>query len=245
MNDDSTLDEDELTIRGFRGITRILDDSEDRGDAGHWLNTTGKRLYSLSRVVEAEELRDSFSNGVYRHAKADAFNASARPRTPAIIVVDYRHILKKVSPEKPPEIWSARLCHPVLGRRPGSREREQNLIIEALIVLVTYAGDTRPRPTSELALLELLTVRAEGAEARMGSPWPDVILRKADLGYDVSRAESPRAAGRLLDIYSLIHAGKINGPLNADKPKNLVDLLIESPVMRFDHRILHESPLPS
>ena len=99
MSDDITLDEDELSSRGFFGVTRTLDDSEERGDAGHWRNTSGKRLYSLSRVIDAEELRDSFSQGVYRHPRADVFNASPRPRTPAIIVVDYRRILKQIAPE--------------------------------------------------------------------------------------------------------------------------------------------------
>jgi hypothetical protein len=242
MNDDNTLDEDELRSRGFFGATRTLDDSEERGDAGHWLNTSGKRLYSLSRVIDAEQLRDSCSNGVYRHARADVFNASHRPRTPAIIVVDYRRILKRIAPEIAREIWSARLSHPVVGRRPGSRDREQKLVVEALIALMKYAGG--PTTTSSQTLFDSLTERAGSAGARLGPPWPDVVLRRADLGYDIARAVSPRAAGRLLDIYALVHAGRISGPLTAGKTVSIVDLLIESPAMRFDHRILQASPEP-
>lgn len=236
MKKDTTLDEDELKQRGFWDITRILDDSEDRGAAGHWANTSGKRLYAMSRVIEAEELIRSFQGGVYRHPKAEEFNASPRPRTRAVIVVDYRHLLRKISPKISHEIWSCRLSHPFAGRRPASWSRERGYILGALAALVKFAGD--PEPTSDSALFDLLAARSAQAAARLGPPWPDVILRRADLGYDVSKGVSPRAAGRLLDIYSLIHAGKIHGPLMKDRECSLLDLLVESPAMRFDHRIL-------
>jgi hypothetical protein len=236
MSDDVTLDEGQLRLRGFSDITRVLDDSEERGVAGHWLNTSGTRLYSLARIRDAEELRDSCVDGIYRHPNADVFNASPRPRTPAIIVVDYRRILKTVAPEIAWKIGSARLCHPVIGRRPGSEGLERTLVVNALITLAAYAGEARP--DSESALFDHLTARAKTAAIRMGPPWPDVILRKADLAYDVSRAKSPRAAGRLLDIYSLIHAGNVNGPINVGNAIGLVDLLIDAPTMRFDYRIV-------
>jgi hypothetical protein len=236
MNGDTTLDEDELRRRGFWEITRTLDDSEERGVAGHWANTSGKRLYSLSRVIEAEELMKAFQGGVYRHPKAEQFNSSSRPRTQAIIVVDYRCLLRKIDPKISHEIWSCRLSHRVAGRRPQSEDREKSYILGALAALVKFAGD--PEPSSESALFEFLSVRSEGAAARLGPPWPDVILRRAVLGYDVSKGVSPRAARRLLDIYSLIHAGRIHGPLMKSGERGLVDTLVESPAMRFDHKIL-------
>ena len=232
-----TLSEDDILKRMvIKSVTRVLDDSEERGPAGHWLNFDGTRMYAKSRVLIAEALIKEFHNDEYFHCDAEKLNTDSRPCTDAIFIIDYRTLLSEVDPQAKRAIWSTRLCHPVIGRMPGSREREIDLIALAISKFIVYVDDGASIP--DLASIgHWMGSRATQAVDRLGPPWPRVICRRASLKKDITHAKSRRAFGKFLDILSLIHVNEIHLDRFSGEPKNIFELLSMSPILRFDHVI--------
>lgn len=232
-----TLSEDDILKRMvIKSVTRVLDDSEKRVPAGHWLNFDGTRMYAKSRVLIAEALIKEFHNGEYFHHDAEELNADSRPCTDAIFIIDYRTLLSEVDPQAKRSIWRTRLCHPVIGRMPGSREKEIDLIALAISKFILHVDEGASVP--DIASIgHWMRSRATQAVGRLGPPWPQVLCRRASLKKDVTHAKSRRAFGKFLDILSLIHVNEIHLDLFSSEPKTIFELLSTSPILRFDHVI--------
>jgi hypothetical protein len=211
-----------------------LDDSEHRGPCGHWANPYGKRVYDPARLALANELEKCFQGGVYTHPEAEKINQNERPCTPALFITDYRILLKKLDAELSSKIWSEMLCHPVAGRRPGANERLHGHVIAALSTIIAFAEGAEPLGSQE-DVYSWLESRSTTAATRLGAPWPKAICRMANFRSVCSRATTRKAAGRLLDALSLIHAGQIPIRFDSRQPASLVEILIRWPMIRFDH----------
>ena len=130
---DKGLTEEEIRERGIIwDVPGVLDDAEDREPAGHWLNTSGRRVYAPERVELAEELLKNRSGNHFVSPRALEINTSSKPFTPAIFIFDYRTIVKKLDHELHHQIWRERLSHPVAGRIPGAKKRELELVKEGV-----------------------------------------------------------------------------------------------------------------
>ena len=74
------LTELEIINRGkIKNVVLILDDGEIHYSSDHWANSSGKRMYSLSRVEIAESLINNLENGIYYHKDADEINKMILP----------------------------------------------------------------------------------------------------------------------------------------------------------------------
>lgn len=238
----NTLSEEEILDRGrIWNVPLVLDDSEDRGPCGHWANTSGRRLYSLSRVLAAEDLLKNREGSQFVSEDAQRLNSSVRPVTPAIFIFDYRQFLASLNEgELQHRIWRERLCHPVAGRMPRSREREVELIEEALTKIARFAyPDLRFGSFPDLALhFSEISTEAHGA---LVPDWPNVVVRSPRLRYNISRGRSRRAAQRVLSVLALLHSGRLSHDLITSDTVSVAGLLSISPTIRIDHRILDRS----
>jgi len=235
------LSEEEILDRKIiRNVPLVLDDSEDRGPCGHWLNFTGRRIYSLDRVSQAEKLLENRKGLQFVSDDAQSLNSSARPVTPAILIFDYRQFLATLDDDLKHRIWRERLCHPVAGRFPGSNGRELKLIEEALTLIARYAYPSLSFGSFSDVELHLAEIAHE-ADSALSPEWPNVIVRSPLLRYNISRGRSLRAADRILSVLALLHSGKLSHDLIAPADIPITELLVLSPTIRIDHRILETS----
>ena len=238
----SALSEEKIHDRGvIRNVLIVLDDSEDRGPCGHWADTSGRRLYSLDRVVAAEDLLQNKEGLHFVRKDAKRLNENVRPVTPAIFIFDYRPFLDSLTEgELKHRIWRERLCHPVVGRVPGSRERELRLIEEALTRIARYAY-----PNLEFSGYPDLELHFSGisteAHAVLAPAWPNVLVRSPSLRYNISRGRIRRAAQKVLSVLALLHAGRLGHELITGDSSSVAGLLSISPTIRIDHRIIDKS----
>ncbi len=239
------LTEEQIRKRGIiSDVARTLDDSEHRQAAGHWRNTSGTRVYCLERVELAEELIRSKKDVFFVSDRAHEINSSFRPFTPAICIIDYRTILKKLDPDLKYRIWRERLCHPVAGRRPGSAKREELLIKDALLMIARHGYPEKFFSEFKDVEYMLKTISLE-AEKQFAPTWPHIIARKSVLRYGIYRGKSPQAARRILGVLSLIQTGRLNVIFPSIQPLTLLETLSEIPTMRIDHKVmdvLQDSP---
>lgn len=231
------LKEDEILARGvIKNVPLVLDDSEDHEAAGHWLNTTGCRVYDKTRVEVAESLIQNFNGRAYVSQDATSLNDSEFPVTPAILIFDYRTILKALDEELSREIRRTRLSHPYVGRMPGSENNEVELIKEALVMVAQYAYPEASIHSFNDVEQYMETV-AECATDTLCPFWPNILLRKPKLGYNTSRGKSRNAARQVFSIISLIHTNKINYDCISPVKLGVASLLSAAPVLRIDHQI--------
>lgn len=234
------LDEAAILARGvITNVVGTLGDGDSREPANHWKNTNGKRIYEETRVETAEQLIRNSDGRFYRHVDADRLNAHFLPVTPAVAIVDYRKVLKRLDPDLERDISLMRLSHPVAGRHPGGEEKERTLIAAALLKIARYAYPTVAFDRFE-AVEDLFCELAKDSTTRLDPPWPNVILRRAGLIAGVSQGCSRRSARRLLDMLALVSTDRIPvmvGHGTGSDQIHILALLQASPTLRFDHRI--------
>lgn len=237
MSKKQMLDEGQILTRGIiKNIARTLDDGDDHAPAGHWFNTSGTRMYSLERVECAEQLIRDSTNGEYFHKSADYLNAQSTPCTSAIFIFDYRKLVEKIDRELAHNIWRERLSHPFAGRMPGSFSRECDFVETALIKIINFA-DPLARISSKKNLFSYFESISGQARKQLKAPWPDVVLRKPQLKYNVSKGVGVPSAKKIINIFSLIHCGIVSHELIGPADMDLIQLLASCPVIRVDHKI--------
>lgn len=239
------LTEEEIKERGIiRDVPSVLDDSEDREAAGHWHNTSGRRLYSSKRVELAEQLLKTRDSDHFVNDKASDINASQRPCTPAVFIFDYRTLVKALDPDLDRKIWRERLCHPFAGRVPGSNERENGFIKEALLLLTRH-GFPDESIGSFADVERFLESLAATAHKQLDPAWPHIVVRQPVLRHSLFRGKSPKAARRVLSVLSLLQTRRLGQGLVSQAPLTLPELLSAAPALRIDHKVLNAQKVRS
>ncbi len=226
--------EDRISINdiGLGDVDRILDESEYRGECGHWANTAGTRIYDLKRVRHAKTIQ--IVEGQYLHSDADQINQNPRPCTKPTLVVDYRYPLKQINESLDNKIWSCRLRHPKMVSQSGLNDRERNLVVEALSELISFI-ESQSKLQSIDDVDAWLIERSKSAMERLRPPWPDLICRKVVLRSYLPRGKSKRTVARMLDAFSLIHTEQVPCIFGMkSNPVKIFDVLVDCPVVRFD-----------
>jgi len=231
------LSEQDILQRGkITNVALALDDGDDHHTSGHWLNTSGTRMYSDSRVKLAEELISDFQDGCYYHTYADELNSMSLPVTEPFIIIDYRIISKHIDAGLTKKINLLKISHPFLGRRPGSEKKEKPLVIRALINIANYSNPTLSISNAVEFYLYLESL-SNDAEQIFPAPWPNSMVRQQILKRNIYRGKSPKAALKLLQILSLLYKGYISTDLLDGNPSDLVSFLVKHPLLRIDHKI--------
>jgi hypothetical protein len=162
---------------------------------------------------------------------------SIEPTAPPLLTFDFHRLANECIPNVSSQFWSLRLCHPIAGRRPGTKEKELLLIDEVLIKLVQLAYQVNLTDHADLA--RFLAEKAKSASG-LGPHWPDnVVARPARRSSYVSKATSKKSIQQFIDVLSLIHTGQVRGPRGSDLKFN--EFLISAPKMRFDSIVLRTS----
>lgn len=233
MNPDLASKE-ELFAAGWkeRQIDAALDEPDEVGPSGHWLNTSGKPYYDRDRVAVA-----AYRIGLRLEKPLDAqwtkWEKSDKPSSLPLLTIDFHRLADECMKGASHQFRSLRLSHPVMGRQGGTRDKEKLLIEEVLTKLVLHASGVRL--VNHQALEHYLFERSALASQTLGEHWPgDVVIRPARRTSYVSKATGNKSIQRCIDAISLVHTGQVQG---ADGKKfALIDLLIFSPRLRFDLR---------
>ncbi len=156
------ISKNELLDAGWkeRQVDAALDEPDEFGPAGHWLNTRGKPYYLKDRVSIA-----AFRLGLTRERPLETdwkkWAQSEKPTSPPELTVDFHRIADTCITSASRQFWSLRLSHPVMGRQGGTREKEEMLIEQVLIKLVEYAFGDKLKDSN--ALHHYLTERSVSA----------------------------------------------------------------------------------
>jgi hypothetical protein len=233
--DPDLISKDALLAAGWtaRQIEAALDEPDEVGPSGHWLNTSGKPYYRRERV-EIAAYRIGLSDKEPLPDHWDRWISSERPTSLPEFTLDFHRLADECVPQASRQFGSLRLTHPVLGRRYGTKDKEAHLIVEVLSVFAERVCGVRPKSFEALGrfLYETSFLAAE----RLGPDWPiNMIVRPARRASYISKATGMKSVKRYMDALSLIHAGLVLGPENR---WDLIALLISSPRLRFDRRSL-------
>lgn len=228
------VSQEELVALGWtkRQIEAALDEPDEVGPSGHWLNTSGKPYYNRDRVAVA-----GYRIGLRKERPTDAqwqkWSGGASPTSVPVMTADFHWLAEACLPGVTDRFWSLRLSHPVMGRQPGTRRSEDLLIEDCLIQLVkaAFGTDAACAGGLETFLKEKSTTAAEV----LGDGWPEgIVVRPARRASYVSKATSKKAMERFVCALSLVHVGSVTGPL--DQIVNVREFLVYAPRMRFDRR---------
>lgn len=223
---------DELIASGWkdRQIDAALDEPDEVGPSGHWMNTYGKPYYFRDRA-ELASYRIGLSSLRPPEAIWQKWLQSEKPTSLPELTIDFHRLADLVISGASRQFWSLRLSHPVLGRQDGTRLLEQKLIEEALIALVNHASGIKLKDAS--AVYHYLTEIAEANTRTLGPQFPSgVTVRKALRASYVSKATGKKTVLRCLEVFALIHTGQILGW--DDRKLDLIKLLIYAPNLRID-----------
>lgn len=232
----SLVSQEELMAAGWkkRQIEAALDEPDEVGPAGHWLNTSGKPYYDRNRVAVA-----AYRIGLQKERPTDAqwrkSAGGAQPTSLPVMTADFHQLAEAYLPGVTSRFWSLRLSHPVLGRQPGTRRSEDLLIDDCLIRLVK-AGFGIDVANAE-GLEKFLSEQSDVAAQLLGDGWPEAtIVRPAGRASYVSKGTSKKVIERFISALSLVHVGAVKGA--QEQQANAREFLVRSPRMRFDRRIL-------
>lgn len=230
------LSKEDLIAAGWksRQIDAALDDPDETGPSGHWMNKSGKPFYLRERA-EVAAYRIGLSPQAPSAEVWDRWKDSERPTSLPLLTFDFHKLAEKCMPGVSREFWSLRLSHPVVGQRPGSETKEAALIERVLLEMTQQAFDVRVG--GQAGLSSFLQDRAGMASWSLGPTWPgDVMLRPAYRASYVSKAAGKAHMQKALDALALVRCGQIVSPGGAWA--ELVDMLQRSPQVRFDRRSL-------
>ncbi len=236
------LSESEILLRGkIKNVVLALDDGDDHYPSGHWLNSTGVRMYSEDRVLLAEELVDSFQDGCYYHKDADRINALLTPVTKPFVIIDYRlisrHIVKLFPIRK----------YPKFNPFASFDDRVSQLRLRVLGSLLNISNYTNIdlNITNETELNNYLDLLLDLSYDLYAYPWPNAILRPQVMKRNIYGGKSRIAALRVLKILALIRRNVIDMNtiashgeyFNKDHTIDICKLLAVHPILRLDYRI--------
>lgn len=233
------VSQEELMAAGWkkRQIEAALDEPDEVGPAGHWLNTSGKPYYDRVRAAVAAyriELQKERPTDAQWRKWADG----AQPTSLPVMTADFHRLAEACLPGVTHRFWSLRLSHPVMGRQPGTRRSEDLLIEDCLIRLIKAAFGTDV--ASADGLERFLREKSATAAEVLGDGWPEgIIVRPAGRASYVSKATSKKAMERFLCALSLVHVGAVTGAVG--QRVNLREFLVYAPRMRFDRRSLADA----
>jgi hypothetical protein len=215
-----------------RELDRIFDDPDGHGPSRHYLNPTGEPLYDKHRVRVARWRAGKARRPPMTAEELAWCDRSPRPTCAPVLVVNFHALADAYRPGVKGQLWGERLSHPVAGRMPGSGKREEALLEDSLVRLVSVV-EGRSLETWKQART-LLRARAVGAVERLGAPWPRVVLRRARRSSYVPNATGPRSLARSMDALALLLEGQIALCALRERPRTMVGLLVLFPVLRFD-----------
>jgi hypothetical protein len=233
------VSQEELMAVGWkkRQIEAALDEPDEVGPCGHWLNTSGKPYYDRDRVAVA-----AYRIGLQKERPTEAqwrqWADSARPTSLPVMTADFHDLAEACQPGVKNQFWSLRLSHPVMGRRPGASQSEDLLIVDCLIQMVKVALGTDVANAEKLE--KFLCEKSGTAAQLLGDGWPEgIVVRPAGRASYVSKARSDKAIERFLCALALVHVGAVTGA--AGQRVNLREFLVYAPRMRFDRRSLADA----
>lgn len=215
-----------------RQIEAALDEPDEVGPSGHWLNTSGKPYYDRDRVAVA-----AYRIGLQKERPTDAqwhkWADSVLPTSLPVMTADFHRLADACHPGVANRFWSLRLSHPVMGRRAGAHENETLLIDDCLIGLLKTAFGIDVESSDELD--RFFTEKSTTAAELLGKDWPEgMLVRPAGRASYVSKATSKKAIERFLCALSLLYVGAVSGAMG--ERVNVREFLIYAPRMRFDLR---------
>jgi len=229
------LSREDLLSAGWtdRQIDAALDEGDQYGPSGHWLNTTGKPYYDRGRVAVAA-YRVGLRTRKPPAALWKEWSTSERPSCLAELTFNFHRLAALCIEGAAHRFWSLRLSHPYAGRQPGTRDQESDLIEHALIALVGHAFDTE---LTDADLYAFLSAQAPKAERLFGPSWAgDVVVRPARRQSYVSKGTSKPFLQRCIGALALVHTGQVRNA--AGRKCDVTDLLIYAPSLRFDRSSL-------
>jgi hypothetical protein len=235
-NSDGLVEKEELIRSGWRDrqINAALDEADEFGPSGHWLNITGKPYYDVGRV-EIASYRIGLSSKKPNTPLWLKWENSVKPTSIPVLAFDFHYLANKCKPGSSREFWSLRLSHPIIGRQPGTYSKERKLIEEVLIKLVERATDLNF--SSYRKLKNYLSQRSDTALQSLESFWGnDVVVRPARRSSYLSKGKSKAFMNRSIDALALVHAGIVKD--YREQPLNIAEMLIRSPRIRFDRKSL-------
>lgn len=217
-----------------RQIEAALDEPDEVGPSGHWLNTSGKPYYDRDRVAVAA-YRIGLQKKRPTSAQWQRWAGDRLPTSLPVMTADFHRLAEACQPGVTRRFWSLRLSHPVMGRQPGARQGEDLLIVDCLIQLVKSAFGVDVAGAEGLE--KFLGEKSAAAAQLLGDAWPDgVVVRPAGRASYVSKATSAKAIERFILALSLVHVGSVKGALG--QPVDLRQFLVYAPRMRFDLKAL-------
>lgn len=231
----SLVSQRELLELGWtrRQIEAALDEPDDVGPCGHWLNTSGTPYYNRDRVSVA-----AYRIGLQKERPTETqwrdWAGGTAPTSLPVMTTDFHRLAEKCQPGVANRFGSLRLSHPFAGRLPGTEEAESELIEDCLIRLIKLAFDTALGSATELDYF--LRSKSENAVEQLGSGWPEqIIVRPAKRASYVSKANSRKAITRFIYAISLIQSGAAK--TSTGTTTDVRDFLICAPRIRFDQKI--------
>ena len=229
------LSESDVYQRGkINNVVLTLDDGDHHYPSGHWANTRGTRMYSLSRVQIAEDLVTSFKEGVYYHNNADEINKMRRPVSEPYIIFNYRIIAKHIL-----HLFPESSLRPYIPSFPGFEtvKKKRPFIVMDFINIANYAFPEN-EISNEKDLLKLLDEIMESSLSLYSKPWPIAIAREQVLKSNIYTGKSRNAALKILKIVSLIRSKHISIDLLLYRDlHDIFEVLGFYSVLRIDHKI--------
>lgn len=223
---------DDLIAVGWkaRQIDAVLDDPDEVGPSGHWLSSSGKPYYLRDRVAVA-----AFRTGITEQKPtADVWNkwkSSAKPTSTPVSTFDFHRIADDCHAGTSRKFRSLRLTHPVIGRQPGTRDAEGDLIETVLRMLVQKSCGLNLVNASDIS--QFFSERSALSSAQSKKSWPqNLVVRSALRASYVSKATGKQTVEKFLDAMALVHVGAIRG--YDSKVFEVRNLLICAPQVRFD-----------
>lgn len=226
------LSQEQLFSMGWkkRQIEAALDEPDETGPSGHWLNTSGKPFYDAGRVAVAA-YRIGIQDSPPTSDQWSKWAHGASPTSLPILTCNFHRLAEAHLPGVVGNFRSLRISHPVLGRIPATDKQEADLIERCLCHLISVAFDQKIQGSIELD--EFMLNASETAAELLGAEWPDqVIVRRACRRSYLSKSTSLPSIKRFIYALSLVHIGSIR-QLN-DDAQDFRNFLISKPRMRFD-----------
>lgn len=221
-------------------LDRTFDAPDDHGPSRHWQNPLGEPLYARERVRIARARRTRAGVNKLTAEEIARWNQAGQPTCRPVFTFNFNLLADAHLPGIRDQLWSERLSHPVAGRFPGSDRREFDLLVKALITLISVAEKEALQNWPQAR--ELLYARAAGASERLGPPWPNVVLRSAHRSSYVSRASGPKMLASALDALALVATGVVKPAGWRAERISVPGLLMGMPKLRFDPVMVPSSP---
>ena len=226
------LSRDELLARGWKAgwVDSVLDSPDGSEPTSHWLNKNGSPLYDRQRVRIAE-YRMGFQNVRPAAAEIVKWINDSRPTSSPLAAFDFHDLAETCIPQSSHTFRSLRLSHPIMGREPGTSQRERKLIEDCLSCLINSAFDVEVSDAAGIhKFFEKSSILALSV---LGDQWASTVrVRPAERASYVSRSKGESSVKRFICALTLIHTGHVRGARG--ELLQVSDLLKMAPRLRFD-----------